>query len=250
MVFRKEQNVSCGDYFAGSRLYGSDLGEVQLLECVECGFGCFPHMRAWGPDCFREKIYNRDYPLCDPAFGGARPRKLAAWLAATLKPCKLLDYGGGAGLLANILTADGFTAFNYDPFYGAQDLSITDADVVTAFEVVEHVPDQTRLFASLRDLCNPGGIIVFSTLLKAQRHSARDWWYASARNGHVSFHTANSLDHIGQSSGLHVRSLSSEIHVAAHEPATLKIADGWQAVSVSGHPEFAFDQGWATLAPV
>ena len=249
-VFRKEQNVSCGDYFAGSRLYGDDLGQVDLLECVACGFGTFPHMRDWPEQRFRDEIYNEAYSLCDRPFIEDRPRKLAAWIAATFQPCRLLDFGGGNGVMASLLGNKGFDASHYDPFYGDTRPPVDGADVVTAFEVVEHVPDQAALFAALRALCNPGGLIVFSTLLKAQRSEANDWWYASARNGHVSFHTTDSLARIAQACGLHTLSLSRELHLAAREPAVLKAAAGWPVLAINGRPAFAFREGWAIMMPV
>ncbi|HUD88615.1 MAG TPA: class I SAM-dependent methyltransferase [Xanthobacteraceae bacterium] len=247
-VLLKEQNVSCGDYFEGRRLYEQDLGEIALVECTQCGFGYFPELQSWPEAKFRTDIYNADYHLCDPPFLDERPRKLAAWLGSNLKPCDLIDFGGGEGKMADLLAANGFRARSYDPFYGDPTFPTGDADVVTAFEVVEHVPDQSGLFGALASLRRRGGLLVFSTSLKTKT-IAGDWWYTSARNGHVSFHTADSLKRTLDKFGLTGVSLSNQIHVAAPTAAALTEAVHWPAVAVSDTPGFVFRDGWRRMVP-
>jgi SAM-dependent methyltransferase len=247
-VFLKDRNVSCGDYFEGRRLYEANLGEIALLECTQCGFGFFGEMHAWTEERYRNEIYNEDYHLCDQPFREERPRKLAAWLESNLQPCDLVDFGGGEGRLAELLVEKGFRARSYDPFYGEAKWPDSDADVVTAFEVVEHVPDQRALFGSLKALCRPGGVIIFSTFLKRQRLT-EDWWYASPRNGHVSFHTADSLGRLMAELGLASFSLSPELHVSAPRADALTPAAAWQAIRISDTPGFAFSDRWWRLVP-
>jgi SAM-dependent methyltransferase len=247
-VLLKERNVSCGDYFEGRRLYQPNLGAVALDECTQCGFAYFPELQSWPEERFQTDIYNADYHLCDPPFLDERPRKLAAWLGRHLRPCDLIDFGGGEGKMADLLATTGFGARSFDPFYGDLTFPSGNADVVTAFEVVEHVPDQSRLFSALTSLCRPGGLLVFSTSLKAKTLN-RDWWYTSARNGHVSFHTAESLRRIMEKFGLAGASLSNELHVAASSAASLTQAARWPAVTVSDTPAFAFRDGWHRMVP-
>jgi SAM-dependent methyltransferase len=248
-VILKERNVSCGDYFEGCRLYEQDLGEVALVECTRCGFGYFPELQTWPEEKFRSEIYNDDYHLCDPPFLDERPRKLAAWLSKNLQPCDLIDFGGGQGKMSDLLRGNGFRARSYDPFYGDPEFPSSDADVVTAFEVVEHVPDQSELFGALKSLCRPSGMLIFSTSLKPKTISG-DWWYTSARNGHVSFHTAESLKRIMDKFGLAGVSLSNEIHVAALTPAVIAKAAHWQAIAICDTPGFVFRDGWRRMVPV
>src|SRR5262249_19470858 len=166
------------DYFEGRRLYPSNLGEITLLECTQCGFAYFGEMHEWPREKYRIEIYNADYHLCDRPFREERPAKVAAWLAQNLRPCDFVDFGGGEVRLCELLAAKGFRAHSYDPFYGKAELPSNSVDVVTAFEVVEHVPDQCALLRSLKAFCRPNGIIVFTTLLKPE-HLTDDWWYAS-----------------------------------------------------------------------
>lgn len=238
-VLTKEQNISCGDYFEERRLYPEDRGALRLMECVSCGFARFDDIDRWSAEEFHTHIYNADYHLCDPPFLGARPRKLAAWLASALPPQMLVDYGGGEGMMADLLRASGFDAVSFDPFYGDGASPVGASPVVTAFEVVEHAPDQRGLFRTLMELCVPSGIIIFSTLLKPAQLQG-DWWYACARNGHVSFHSEASLQLLMAEFGLSWLSLSPEMHVAARDAHLLGITAGWPAIAVNDAPSTAY----------
>ena len=238
-VLTKEQNISCGDYFEGRRLYPEDRGALPLMECVSCGFARFDGMDRWNAEEFAARIYNADYHLCDPPFLGARPRKLAAWLASALPRQTLVDYGGGKGMMAELLRASGFDAVSFDPFYGDGAPPIGASPVVTAFEVVEHAPDQRGLFRSLMELCDPSGIIIFSTLLKPAQLQG-DWWYASARNGHVSLHSPESLRLLMAEFDLSFISLSAEMHVAARDPSLLEVTGSWPAIAVNDPPSATY----------
>ena len=242
-ILEKEQNVSCGDYFVGRRLYARDIGNVILSECDFCGFAAFDDLQGWSDQKFQQEIYNEDYHLCDPPFRVERPRKISDWLSAVLSPCQVIDYGGGEGQLATMLNGQGFQARSFDPFYGDPVLPGFTADVVTAFEVVEHVPGQGQLFETLVSLCKPDGLIVFSTLLKP-RVLMQDWWYASPRNGHVSFHTDKSLHILMQDLKLAHVSISDEIHVAALDQTRLASVKGWIGVQINDLPEYIFGDSW------
>lgn len=246
-VLAKEMNVSCGDYFEGARLFPDDAGPASLVRCSRCGFARFRDMHAWPPALFQTRIYNEDYHKCDPPFETERPEKLARWLAPICQGQRLIDYGGGNGLTAALLRDQGVEAVSYDPFYGDETLPEWRADIVTAFEVVEHVPDQGALFEAMLDLLAPGGVVLFSTLLQPGS-LAPDWWYASPRNGHVSFHTRTSLAEVLSGAGATLVSLSDEIHLAAREPEALGTLRSIAPVAVSGVPAFSYTRQWDRLS--
>ncbi|MEQ9507333.1 MAG: class I SAM-dependent methyltransferase [Hyphomonas sp.] len=248
-VFAKEANVSCGDYFAGRRLYPEDVGSFALLECSACGFAWFEAFNTWTDEDFRQKIYNADYHLCDPPVLEERPARLAEWLLPLVRGKSLLDYGGGEGLLARKLAAGGIAARSFDPYYGEETLPDAQFDIVTSFEVVEHVPDQDWLFGAMARLVKPDGLLIFSTLLRPARLDP-DWWYASPRNGHAVFHTEESLAIVCARANLSLRSLSREMHVAAFDPARLGAAAGWTAPRVSDTVRYGFSEGWHQMTEV
>lgn len=247
VIQHKEINVSCGDYFAGRRLFARDVGETPLFACADCGFAAFYEIHAWPRDRFLRDIYNEDYGLCDPPFRIDRPTKLAKWLVNVLEPCALIDYGGGEGATARLLAESGFAARSCDAFYDDAPPPAARAAVVTCFEVVEHVPAQQQLFVDMAALLADDGLLIFTTLTRP-RTLAGDWWYASVRNGHISFHTADSLERLVQAAGLSMMSLSPEIHVASRRPEVLDKARNWPVIAINETPGFRYTRGWSELA--
>lgn len=100
-----------------------------------------------------------------------------------------------------------------------RDLAIKDLgkfDLITAFEVFEHVPDVWALLSNLDTLMAPNGLILFSTLLSEgniRPNEKPTWWYASPRNGHISLFTSKSLARLAGSRSLEFGSFSSGFHV-------------------------------------
>jgi len=194
---------------------------VYYALCGKCAFCYAPELVTWNLEEFEQRIYNDEYILVDPDYMDARPRENAASLIAMFGDrahgIKHLDYGGGGGLLVNLLGESNWQSASYDPFVD-RDVRIEQLgtfDLITAFEVFEHVPDVRQLMSNLRTLLAPNGIVLFSTLLSdgnihpKQRIS---WWYASPRNGHISLFSKNSLAIVAQNNGFNLGSFSEGFH--------------------------------------
>jgi tetratricopeptide (TPR) repeat protein len=117
---------------------------VYYRRCGRCGFVFSSDFDGWGMEDFRRYIYNGDYGLVDPDYAEARPvgnaRLVAESFAGSREGMRILDYGGGTGLLATRLREQGFLAETYDPFSEFNELPAGRFDLVTCFEVMEHVP--------------------------------------------------------------------------------------------------------------
>jgi SAM-dependent methyltransferase len=195
---------------------------VYYALCSECGFCFAPELMTWKLEEFEKKIYNDEYVLVDPDYVETRPRSNAANLISMFgdraHSIKHLDYGGGSGFLVKLLRESNWQSISYDPFVD-RNLSIEKLgkfDLITAFEVFEHVPDVQELMSNLCSLLSPNGLVLFSTLISdGNIHSNQRicWWYASPRNGHISLFSKRSLSILAQNSGLNFGSFSEGFHV-------------------------------------
>jgi SAM-dependent methyltransferase len=189
--------------------------------CDLCGFCFAPEMHRWSIADFSSRIYNDDYILVDPDYSGSRAHTYAQMLSEmfanhVLEICHL-DYGGGDGLLSSELFASGWNSASYDPFVdGSLRNDIGKFNLVTSFEVFEHVPDVNHLISTLSSLVTKDGIVLFSTYISdgnIMRNQRLQWWYASPRNGHISLFSRKSLALLGKKEGFELASFSPNLHM-------------------------------------
>lgn len=190
--------------------------------CGGCGFCFAPEMSTWSLEKFEDKVYNDDYAVVDPDYKEVRPRGNAGTLVSLFgslpRSVRHLDYGGGNGVLVDLLRTSGWNSISYDPLVN-RDVSAEQLgrfELITAFEVFEHVPDVQQLMSHLRSLLAPDGLVLFSTLLSdgsIHRNQRLSWWYASPRNGHISLFSRNSLALLAQNHGFHFGSFSVGCHI-------------------------------------
>lgn len=106
---------------------------------------------------------------------------------------------------------------SYDPFvhHDVDIATLPKVNLLTAFEVFEHVAQPQQLMRNIDTLLVEDGLVLFSTLL-CDGHIARnrrlDWWYASPRNGHISLFSRNSLVQLAGQFGYTCASFSDGYH--------------------------------------
>jgi 2-polyprenyl-6-hydroxyphenyl methylase/3-demethylubiquinone-9 3-methyltransferase len=161
--------------------------------CPNCRFIFTTAFDHFTKEDFDRSIYNEEYLLVDPDYQQRRPRGNADFLCGLFagpRPKRILDYGAGNGLLAELLRAGGFSQVDaYDPFIPRHSaIPPHRYDCVVSFEVAEHSTDPVRTFAEMSELLIDPGLILFTTLLQPADidQQGLNWWYASPRNGHVS----------------------------------------------------------------
>lgn len=195
---------------------------VYYRQCVRCRFLFCDTFKDWTREDFAAHIYNGDYGLVDPDYELVRPNGNAEMLVKAIGPklaeLRLIDFGGGNGRFAAALREQGFDAESFDPLAETATPSAP-ADIVTAFEVVEHSNQQHQTLHQMLALLKPDGLLLFSTYVQPQGFNplsaqGLNWWYVAPRNGHISIHSRDSLTTLLASQGLSLHSLNHYMHIA------------------------------------
>lgn len=194
---------------------------VYYALCADCGFCFAPELCKWTLEEFSARIYNDDYLKVDPDYLETRPRhnvdSLVSLFGDAYRGIRHLDYGGGHGLLSDLLRDAKWDSSSYDPFIDRdkQPHDLGKFDLVTAYEVFEHVPDAQKLVADLAGLLCDDGVILFSTFVSDGNIALWQrltWWYAAPRNGHISLYSRKSLELLAQREGFNFGSISPNFH--------------------------------------
>jgi hypothetical protein len=194
---------------------------IYYYHCSNCSFTFAPEFEMWTEKDFLEKIYNDEYTKIDPDYLEVRPQSQLQILTQLFGEQKNLiqhlDYGGGNGKLSLLLRQEGWNSATYDP-YTSGAVSISDLgtfNLITAFEVFEHVADIHGLMKNLTQLMSDDSLVLFSTLISdgnLKPNNRINWWYASPRNGHISLFSQKSLILLGKKYSVNLGTLNDDFH--------------------------------------
>jgi len=193
---------------------------IYYYRCHDCGFIFTTFFDIFTEAELKGLIYNERYIDVDPDFKEARPRQNTRIISKMLggnKDITILDYGGGTGLLADMLNNLGFqNVETYDPLFPETSTKPTvKYDCIVCFEVVEHTTDPKATFDDLFSLLKEDGIVLFSTLTQPgnMEELGINWWYIGPRNGHISIYTGKSLETVIQDAGFNFMSFDESWHL-------------------------------------
>ena len=182
--------------------------EITYYKCVETGF-IQTEEPYWLEEAYSSAITKLDIGLV------YRNEHLRAKVIEILNQYfnvkeKYLDYAGGYGLFTRLMRDQGYDFYHTDvycknlfaEYFQLSDLpDHTKFELVTAFEVFEHLPNP---LAEIEMMTKHSDSILFSTELVPQTplNSTEDWWYFIPETGqHVALYTEKSLTYLAAKFG-------------------------------------------------
>lgn len=131
---------------------------------------------------------------------------------------RFLDWGGGYGTFTRMMRDRGFNFFHADAYCdnlfarGLEDEPEARYDLITAFEVFEHLGDP---FADLVSTAERTDRLLFSTgILPDPVPAVEEWWYYGPEHGqHITIHTVESLRILGERLGFQLTTNGINLHL-------------------------------------
>ena len=180
--------VSVENYFQRSPNYviaeGGNEDRLPLYTCVACGHGFTPitidsaRITQWYADAAQDEVF-----LSDEEARKKTAQQVLKRISNIMPSGKLLDVGAGPGIFVHQAQLAGYEATGLEPsvwavqhgksVYGVdmiqgdadslQDMKENSFDVVTLFDVIEHVVNPDVLLRAINRVLKPGGLLVITT---------------------------------------------------------------------------------------
>jgi Methyltransferase domain len=192
--------------------------DVEYYRCSSCGFICTEEP-YWLEEAYFEAIKRSDVGHIQRNMRLAKITK-AVIMSFFNGNSRFLDYGSGYGLLARIMRDSGFDFNCFDkhcvnlftPDFVANPVGKDEYELVTAFEVFEHLVDPIQ---EISEMLSFSSSILFTTeLLPTNTPKPKDWSYYGLEHGqHISFFTLKSLEVIADKFSLNLSSDGKKRHL-------------------------------------
>jgi hypothetical protein len=192
--------------------------EARYVKCTSCGF-MFVVDPTWLGEAYGSAITSTDLGTVSRTDQNSLRTKAVIDLLFP-STAHFLDYGAGYGMFVRRMRDLGYAFLAYDPH--CENLFANEAklevlrdrrfDLITAFEVFEHLEDPLSVFNFL--LKQSDNLLITTELLPDPTPALQEWWYYGLDHGqHISFYTPASLKVVAQVNARFVVSDGTGLHL-------------------------------------
>lgn len=194
---------------------------VSYQRCSSC-FSIFLPEPDWLDEAYSEAISALDVGLLERCVQLANIANAIVG-AERLRGGRFLDFAGGYGTLTRLMRDRGLDFRHLDPLcanifaVGHEGTLDEHYDLITAFEVLEHLPDPV---ASLEPVSRASDVLLLTTqVLPQPAPQPGDWDYFAPETGqHVTFYTVAGLRALADRLGMELTSSGRLVHVFHRRP--------------------------------
>lgn len=209
--------------FAESTILGKY--KATYLRCAACGFIQVTDP-IWLPEAYSYAISKLDTGIMRRNLANADFTCAAIRLLAPSSKL-FLDYGGGHGTFVRMMRDRGFDFRWSDAFAqnhyarGFEHCEGTRYDLLTSFEVLEHLLDPLKDISSMMSLAD--NVLVSTLVLPEPAPQPGQWWYYIPNSGqHISLYSRATLQVIAEKFGRHLVS-NGFLHLFSKTPKSDRI---------------------------
>lgn len=181
--------------------------DVDYHQCSNCGF-IQTDTPFWLEEAYNNAITSLDIGILK------RNNELAHIVPKFIdtffpKSTKYLDFAGGYGIFVRLMRDLGYEFYRQDIYcenifskhFDITDTDLKTFDVVTAFEVFEHLENPLQ---EIEDMLKFGDNLIFSTDIVPEDGNIENWVYIANETGqHIAFYTEKALRIIAEKFGKH-----------------------------------------------
>lgn len=202
--------------FGESIILGRHRAEYD--QCTRCNFISVrqPH---WLPEAYSSAITSSDLGTVSRTDQNSLKTKAVIDVLFN-HGTRFLDYGAGYGMFVRRMRDLGYNFHAFDlhckNLFSGQfqiaDLQGETFDLITAFEVFEHLEDPADVFNRL--LAQGDHLLISTELLPTPTPALGQWWYYGPEHGqHISFYTKAALNFVAKMHQRHLYSNGHNLHL-------------------------------------
>ncbi len=144
---------------------------------------------------------------------------------------KILDYGGGYGILVRLLRDTGIDAFWFDKYAqnifakGFEFNKSENYNIAVAFELFEHFDEPFKNITEILEL-SKFDFLIFSTLNYGNDVPGKDWWYYVFEGGqHICFYNSETFKTIEKIFDCKIYSINDDFHILSTKYKEIDLND-------------------------